>query len=355
MTRSNRSPAAAQAGSISAALPDQRDRDGPRRRRAAARAQRERLRRVGGQSVDVADLEPSACSRIVDLDRQADPLVHGHGQGLCAAHPAEPGREDHRARAACPRNAAGRLRRTSRRCPAGSPASRCRSTSPAVIWPYIIRPARSSSRKSSQVAHLPTRLELAMSTRGAHGWVRTTPDRLARLDQQRLVRRRGVGARGRSRRRRPSCGPPDRSRRRPPGCRDPRPPPGPGCSSAFAGRPPAPSRGRSARCREGRGLGARRSSVIGAKATPRARPASSSPKRRSPAAVIETMKAGSARCVVVRVRAAGARPDVGGPAADRDLRGSPSTPPATSQARRVVGRPPRPEPRVARRRPGGVG
>ena len=36
-------------------------------------------------------------------------------------------------------------------------------------------PLRSSSWKCSQVAHFPTRLELASSMRGASGWVRNTP------------------------------------------------------------------------------------------------------------------------------------------------------------------------------------
>ena len=46
---------------------------------------------------------------------------------------------------------------------------------PAVICPYIVRPARSSWWKWSQVAHRPTKLALAMRTRGAWQWVRKTP------------------------------------------------------------------------------------------------------------------------------------------------------------------------------------
>ncbi len=46
---------------------------------------------------------------------------------------------------------------------------------PAVIWPYIVRPSSSSRRNSGHVAQSPTRLELAMSTRGAHSCVRKTP------------------------------------------------------------------------------------------------------------------------------------------------------------------------------------
>src|SRR6476646_7118723 len=39
----------------------------------------------------------------------------------------------------------------------------------------MIRPISSSLRNSSQLAQSPTRLELAISTRGAHSWVRITP------------------------------------------------------------------------------------------------------------------------------------------------------------------------------------
>src|SRR5438093_225534 len=39
----------------------------------------------------------------------------------------------------------------------------------------MVRPARSSSRNFSQVAHFGTRFELAIRTRGASRWVRSTP------------------------------------------------------------------------------------------------------------------------------------------------------------------------------------
>ena len=82
---------------------------------------------------------------------------------------------------------AAHLRRTSRTCPARCPGCRCRSSEPAVIWPNIIRPWRSSSLKCSQVAQCGTRFEFAMQharrilVRAEHA------DRLAGLDQQRLV------------------------------------------------------------------------------------------------------------------------------------------------------------------------
>ena len=81
----------------------------------------------------------------------------------------------------------GALARASRRCPAGCPASRCRSSEPAVICPYIVSPACSSSRNVSQSAHFGTSIALAISTRGAPGVGAEHADRLARLHEQRLV------------------------------------------------------------------------------------------------------------------------------------------------------------------------
>src|SRR5262249_36550711 len=46
---------------------------------------------------------------------------------------------------------------------------------PAVIWPYIMRPLRSSSLKWSSVAQCGTRFEFAISTRGVSECVRNTP------------------------------------------------------------------------------------------------------------------------------------------------------------------------------------
>ena len=71
---------------------DERDRDG-----LAAGGRRPRPgQRLGGiprQAVHVAHLEPALGAGLVDLDDEAHPVVHGHGQRLGAAHPAEPGRE----------------------------------------------------------------------------------------------------------------------------------------------------------------------------------------------------------------------------------------------------------------------
>ena len=57
---------------------------------------RERLRRIVGEQVDVADLEAAARPGLVDLDGQADALVHRDRERLGAAHPTEAGREGHR-------------------------------------------------------------------------------------------------------------------------------------------------------------------------------------------------------------------------------------------------------------------
>ena len=129
------------------------------------------------------------------------------------------------------------------RCPAGSPACRCRSTSRRVIWPYIVSPIASYLRKCSQSPHAGTSMALAMSTRGASAMRAEHADRLARLHEQRLVGRRGAAAWPRSGGRPPSCAPPCRSRRRrrgPPSARRRR---GRGCSSACAARLPGASPG----------------------------------------------------------------------------------------------------------------
>ena len=78
--------------------------------------------------------------------------------------------------------------------------------------------------------------------------------------------------------------------------RGPRRPPDRGCSSASAGRPPAASRGRSARCRAGARTGRGRSSsaIVAAAAaargrvTARVRSRTCSPSRARPTEVIET-------------------------------------------------------------------
>jgi hypothetical protein len=55
----------------------------------------ERLARVIGEPVDVADVEATARPRLVDLDGDADAFVHRHRQRLGATHPAKAGRQRH--------------------------------------------------------------------------------------------------------------------------------------------------------------------------------------------------------------------------------------------------------------------
>ena len=94
MTTSKCSPRAAQTGSISAALPTSAiDRRLAGGRRCPGHAQG--LVRIVGQAVDVADLEAPLGSRLIDLDAQRHAVVHRHGQRLGAAHPAEAGGQRH--------------------------------------------------------------------------------------------------------------------------------------------------------------------------------------------------------------------------------------------------------------------
>ena len=139
------------------------------------------------------------------------------------------------------RSAARRPPRTSRTCPAGSPACRCRSTSPRSSGRTSSGPSRSSSRKCSQVAHLGTRFELAISTRGASACVRKHADRLAALDEQRLVVAERAERRDDALEARPVARGLAACRRRRPAPPAARPPRGRGCSAASGARLPAPS------------------------------------------------------------------------------------------------------------------
>jgi hypothetical protein len=89
-------------------------------------------------SVAVAGLQALLDARRVDLHAEDRAAVHGRGERLRPAHPAESGGEHEAAGERPAEVLAAPPRRTSRTCPARSPASRCRSTSP-----------RSSARTSS--------------------------------------------------------------------------------------------------------------------------------------------------------------------------------------------------------------
>ena len=123
--------------------------------------------RFSRQRVAIARFDAALDAAAVDVDGQDDAAVEGDGERLRAAHAAHAAGDDELALSGFRRSGARPARRMSGTCPAKFPACRCRSSCPAVIWPYIIRPLRSSSLKCSQLAHLPTRLELAMMTRGA--------------------------------------------------------------------------------------------------------------------------------------------------------------------------------------------
>ena len=100
-------------------------------------ARRACVERVG-LDVEVAVLDPPVDPRLVALDADHDAVVHGDGERLGAAHAAEPGGQRDRAGQRAAEPTCRRPRRTSRRCPAGCPGCRCRSTS-----------RRSSGRTSS--------------------------------------------------------------------------------------------------------------------------------------------------------------------------------------------------------------
>ena len=136
----------------------------------------ERLGGVVGEPVDVADVEAAPRARLVDLDRRW-PRRRSSSPRAAARRPSRRGPPSaSRSRGACRRSAGGPPPRRSRTCPAGSPGSRCRSTSRRSSGRTSSGRCRSRSRKTSQVAHLPTRFELAIRTRGAHrGCARPRP------------------------------------------------------------------------------------------------------------------------------------------------------------------------------------
>ena len=189
----------------------------------------ERLVRVVGEAIDVADLEAPLRPRLVDLDAQRHPVVHRHGQRLGAAHPAEAGGEGDPAPQRAAEMLAGQLgerleralqdplgadvdpraRRSSGRTSSGPPA-RARGRPPR--WPIC---RRGSSWRSGPAA----------PTRGCGRRRRACPTGRGGS------RRRPAGeARGRSRRRRPRNGRRGRCRRRRRARRGSRRPPDRGCS-----------------------------------------------------------------------------------------------------------------------------
>ena len=124
---------------------------------------------------DSASPAAARCARGSHFDREHRGAGHGRGQRLRAAHAAEAAGQDPAALEIAAVMLAAQLRRRSRRCPARCPGCRYRSRSRRSSGRTSSGPWRSSSRKCSQVAQCGTRLELAISTRGASVWVRNTP------------------------------------------------------------------------------------------------------------------------------------------------------------------------------------
>ena len=138
-------------------------------RRAARRRDRRRARRDSASG-------SAARSAEVDLDAQGRAAGHRRSASGCAPPmPPSPAVSTRRpARVAAEPLARG-APRTSRTSPAGCPACRCRSTSPAVICPYIISPAARAAGTRPSSPSRATRFEFASSTRGRPRGSRTPP------------------------------------------------------------------------------------------------------------------------------------------------------------------------------------
>ena len=228
MTTSNRSPAFAHAGSISAALPTSAiDMASPAA--AACAGHRQRLLRRVRQAVHVADLVAALRAVLVDLDRDADALVHRHRQRLGAAHPAEARRQHH----------------PPAQRPAEVLARELRERLVGALEDPLGADVDPGPRGHLAVHHQALPLEVPEDVPGRPladevGVGDQDPrrplvgaedrDRLAATGRAGSRRPRGGAARGRWRRTPPSSGPPCRSRRRRRGCRGPPPPRDRGCS-----------------------------------------------------------------------------------------------------------------------------
>ena len=187
VTRSNVLAAAASSGTTSAAFPSRPTDSGAplRGRRSHAR---ERVVERLGRLVEVAGVEPPLDPRRIDLDAE-DRRAGTSSPRAAARRPCRRARRSgSSARRGRPSRSASRRRpRRSGRCPGGSPACRCRSSC-----------RRSSGRTSSARApraggtrpRSPSAARAASSRSGRAArprCVRKHADRLAALDEQRLV------------------------------------------------------------------------------------------------------------------------------------------------------------------------
>ena len=125
------------ASSSSTAFADDADRH---RLAAVARLERALDRRIERRRlfIEIALVEPPLDARRIDFRDERGRLVHRRRERLRAAHPAQPRRHDELAAQRVVEALLRRPRRSTRTCPAGCPACRCRSTS-----------RRSSGRTSS--------------------------------------------------------------------------------------------------------------------------------------------------------------------------------------------------------------
>ena len=184
---------------------------------------------VGRDEVEVALLDAALEVVRVDVDDEADAVEHRHGQRLRAAHAAAAGGQHDAPAQASRRSACARPPRTSRTCPAGCPACRCRSTT---------RPSsgRTSSGPRPRAAGTsPSRPSRARA--GCWRSARAAPSRACgrrrpacRSARAASRRSRGGAAWRRSRGTPPTSARRARCRRRRRGWRDPPRPRGRGCS-----------------------------------------------------------------------------------------------------------------------------
>ena len=136
---------------------------------------RQRLVEVVGLAVEIAGLQPHLDAGRLAFDRQHRGARHGGGERLGAAHAAEPaGQDPAPGEVAAVVPAAdldeGLVGALNDALAADIDPRARRSSGRTSSGPCV-----SSSLKWSQVAQCGTRLELAISTRGASSWVRKTP------------------------------------------------------------------------------------------------------------------------------------------------------------------------------------
>ena len=202
-------------------------------------------------------------ARLVDVDADRDTVVHRHRQRLRAAHAAEPGGQRDRAGERAPAlgvptggrelvGHGGEGLEGALEDPLGADVDPRAGGHLAVHrQPELLEPPE-------LLPVGPVADQVGVGDQHARRPLvgPEDTDRLAALDEHRLVVGRAWSACGRARRRTPSCARPCRSRRRRRAPRGSRRSPGRGCSSASAAAPRSARTGRSAPCRGPRGSAA---------------------------------------------------------------------------------------------------